>query len=287
MKRGLGKGLSDLGLSELLGGTTEDKSLSASGRLCELGVDQIVPGQYQPRTQMDHDALSELADSIRAQGIIQPIVVRKKDDKSYEIIAGERRWRASQLAGLDKIPVVVRDITDEAAIAMALIENIQRQDLNAIEEAQALVRLINEFEMTHEEVAKAVGKSRAAVSNLLRLLQLSVDVKTMLENGDLDMGHARALLALDGDIQTEVAKMVVEKELSVRQTEQIIRQMQKEAPEKSAKRICDPDVLNLENSLAERLGACVKIKHSARGRGKLVIQYSSLEELDGILEHIQ
>jgi ParB family transcriptional regulator, chromosome partitioning protein len=288
MKRGLGKGLSDLGLNELLGGIEQDQKTPPSGRLCELGVDQIVPGRYQPRQQMDPDALQELADSIKAQGIIQPMVVRKKNNNEYEIIAGERRWRAAQLAGLNKVPVVLRDIPDEAAVAMALIENIQRQDLNAVEEATALSRLIQEFDMTHDGVAKAVGKSRASVSNLLRLLNLAPDVKMMLQNGDLDMGHARALLALDILLQAEVAKIVVEKELSVRQTEQLIRQMQQAGKEVAATAdIVDPDITRLQQRLAEKLGANVDIRCNAKGRGKLVISYNSLDELDGILAHIQ
>lgn len=290
MKRGLGKGLSDLGLSELLGGMDDEQAaaIPSNGKLCELDVDQITPGRYQPRTQMDPEALQELADSIAAQGIIQPMVVRKKDDGQYELIAGERRWRAAQMAGLQQVPVVVRDITDEAAVAMALIENIQRQDLNAIEEALALSRLIQEFEMTHEEVARAVGKSRTAVSNLLRLLNLAPEVKTMVENGDLDMGHARALLSLDVVLQAEVARTVVERELSVRQTEALIRQMQqvKQVADDDAT-VEDPDILRLQDNLAQKLGAAVSIRHNARGRGKLVITYNSVDELDGILAHIK
>ena len=291
VKRGLGKGLSDMGLSELLDGIEPTSSVAApDAQLRELPVTQVKPGKYQPRQQMPQDALQELADSIKSQGIIQPIVVRRVSDDQYEIIAGERRWRAAQLAGLDQVPAVIRTINDEAAIAMSLIENIQRQDLNAIEEAQALHRLIEEFDMTHEQVAKAVGKSRASVSNLLRLLQLPSAVRAMVEQGKIDMGHARALLSLTPSQQMEVAQTIIEQALSVRQTEEMIRQLnQPKADMVSGKEAAamDPDVKRLQNNLMERLGAVVNIRHGNHGKGRLVIHYNSLDELDGILDHIQ
>lgn len=291
VKRGLGKGLSDMGLSELLDGIEPTSSVTApDAQLRELPVTQVKPGKYQPRQQMSQDALQELADSIKSQGIIQPIVVRRISDDKYEIIAGERRWRAAQLAGLEHVPAVVRTINDEAAIAMSLIENIQRQDLNAIEEAQALHRLIEEFDMTHEQVAKAVGKSRAAVSNLLRLLQLPSAVRAMVEQGKIDMGHARALLSLTPSQQMEVAQTIIEQALSVRQTEELIRQLnQPKADNAFSKQVAamDPDVKRLQNNLMERLGAVVNIRHGNNGKGRLVIHYNSLDELDGILDHIQ
>lgn len=291
VKRGLGKGLSDMGLSELLDGIEPTSSVEApDAQLRELPVTQVKPGKYQPRQQMSQDALQELADSIKAQGIIQPIVVRRLSDDQYEIIAGERRWRAAQLAGLDNVPAVVRTINDEAAIAMSLIENIQRQDLNAIEEAQALHRLIEEFDMTHEQVAKAVGKSRAAVSNLLRLLQLPSAVRAMVEQGKIDMGHARALLSLTPSQQMEVAQTIIEQALSVRQTEELIRQLNQpkdDAPSAKGAVTMDPDVKRLQNNLMERLGAVVNIRHGNNGKGRLVIHYNSVDELDGILDHIQ
>ena len=238
---------------------------------------------------MRTDSLEELAASIRAQGVVQPIVVRPVSANKYEIIAGERRWRAAQIAGLHEVPVVVRDVPDQTAMAMALIENIQREDLNPMEEATALQRLILEFELTHQEAAEAVGRSRVAVSNLLRLFDLSDVVKKMVECGDLGMGHARALLGLQGDAQIEAARRVVDKGMSVRETEQLVRQAQSPAVKaKSSKSIeNDPDVRRLQEDLSERLGAAVNFQHSAKGKGKLVIQYNSLDELEGILEHIK
>jgi len=238
---------------------------------------------------MGTDSLDELAASIRAQGVVQPIVVRPISENKYEIIAGERRWRAAQIAGLHEVPVVVRDVPDQTAMAMALIENIQREDLNPMEEATALQRLILEFELTHQEAAEAVGRSRVAVSNLLRLFDLSAAVKQMLQIGDLGMGHARALLGLQGDAQIEAARRVVGKGMSVRETEQLVRRAQSPAVKaKSSKSIeNDPDVRRLQEDLSERLGATVRFQHSAKGKGKLVIQYNSLDELEGILEHIK
>jgi len=256
-------------------------------QLRELPVDLIQRGKYQPRRDMEPGSLQELADSIKAQGVMQPIVVRPISPEKYEIIAGERRWRATQLAGLDSIPAVVRDVPDEAAIAMALIENIQREDLNPVEEALALQRLQSEFELTQQEVAQAVGKSRSTVANLLRLLSLQEDVRRMLEHGDLEMGHARALLALEGGEQSHAASQVVAKGLSVRQAEALVRHIQssREKPEQS--RDIDPNIRHLQDDLSQRLGAKVLIQHSAKGKGKLILSYNSLDELDGILGHIK
>lgn len=286
-QRGLGRGLSEL-LSEskqALDVTIEARPASDQGQT-QLPIDVLQPGQYQPRKTMDHDSLEELARSILAHGIIQPIIVRSVGQNRYEIIAGERRWHAAQRAGLHSVPVIVRDISDEAAMAMALIENIQREDLNAIEEATALQRLINEFDMTHDEIAQAVGKSRTTISNLLRLLGLNADVKIMLEQGDLEMGHARALLSLQGHSQSEAAKSVVGNGLSVRETEQWVKRLQNPPSEKPQKSQ-DPDVRRLQSKLSETLGAKVIIQHSQKGNGKLTIHYNSLDELDGVLEHIK
>ncbi len=253
--------------------------------LRKLPIDSLQPGRYQPRKIMEDDALEELANSIKAQGVIQPIVVRPISDKKFEIIAGERRWRASQLAKLTEVPVVVKQVPDEAAIAMALIENIQREDLNAIEEASALQRLMHEFDLTHQQVADAVGKSRTTVTNLLRLLQLSDACKTLLERGDIEMGHARAMLGLKLEQQTSIARQVVAKGLTVRETEKLVRQLQ--MPTKtSSKQSADPHIVQLEQEVAETLGASVALQHSPKGKGKLVISYNSLEELQGILQHI-
>ncbi len=288
-KRGLGKGL-----EALLGSSAAPRAAESAGGsgdavdgdLRNLPVDIIQRGQYQPRIDMHPDSLEELADSIRAQGVVQPIVVRPIGAGRFEIIAGERRWRATQIAGLHEIPAVVRDVPDRAAIAMALIENIQREELNPMEEANALQRLIDEFEMTHGQAAEAVGRSRAAVTNLLRLRTLNEDVRVMVENGDLEMGHARALLGLQGPVQSEAARTVAGKGLSVRETERLVKRLQSEpAPRPDSKP--DPDVRRLEQDVAERLGARVAIQHGPRGKGKLVIQYNSLDELDGILAHIK
>jgi len=282
-KRGLGRGL-----DALLGqsNATEGNGYSQDQQLKELPVDLIQRGKYQPRRDMDPQALEELAESIRAQGVMQPIVVRSIGGERYEIIAGERRWRATQLAGLDTIPTVIRDVPDEAAIAMALIENIQREDLNPIEEAIALQRLQQEFELTQQQVADAVGKSRVSITNLLRLTSLPEDVKLMLERGDLEMGHARALLGLLAEQQTTAARQVVAKGLTVRQTEALVRQWLNPRRDPGQQRL-NPDVERLQQDLGERLGAEVKLQHGAKGKGKLVISYSSLDELDGILGHIR
>ena len=257
------------------------------GELRHLPVEFMQRGRYQPRKDMSADALEELAESIRAQGVMQPIVVRPLSENRYEIIAGERRWRAAQMAELDSIPAVIREVPDEAAIAMSLIENIQRENLNPMEEALALSRLKDEFGLTHQQVADAVGKSRAMVTNLLRLMTLEADVKKLLEHGDLEMGHARALLALGGDKQVEAARVVVAKGLSVRQTEVLVREFEKQKPAKPAPKREDPNVRSLITDLSDRLGAPVHIQQGSGGKGKLVISYNNLDELDGILSHIK
>ncbi len=257
----------------------------AQGELQKLPIEFLQPGQYQPRKIMADDALEELASSIKAQGIIQPIVVRELSKDKYEIIAGERRWRASQLAELDTIPCLVKDIPDEAAIAMALIENIQREDLNAMEEAVALQRLMQEFELTHQQTADAVGKSRTTVTNLLRLLSLTEACRTLLERGDLEMGHARALLSLPSDEQTSIARVVVAKGLTVRETEKLVRQVNSPVKAKfDAKG--DPHIDQLERRISDKIGAPIKLQHGPKGKGKLIIQYNSLDELDGVLKHL-
>jgi len=284
-KRGLGRGLDALLGGSMAKATPEEPQ---GTDLREVPVDLLQPGKYQPRTDMHAESLEELANSIRAQGVVQPIVIRPIDDGRYEIIAGERRWRAAQIAGLHEIPAVVRDVPDEAAIAMALIENIQREDLNPVEEAVALQRLIDEFEMTHQQAAQAVGRSRAAVSNLLRLLSLNDDVRKMLEHGDLEMGHARALLALEGQAQSDAARDVATGGYSVRETEQLVRRLgNPPAKTKKEARSTDPDIKRLQDELAQKLAAKVLFQHAAKGNGKLVIHYNSLDELDGILARIQ
>ncbi len=290
-KRGLGKGLEALlgsnGGSYTAAPATVEEA-AADGLLKNLPVDILQRGVYQPRIDMHPDTLEELANSIRAQGVVQPIVVRPVAGGRYEIIAGERRWRASQLAGLHEIPAVIRDVPDQAAMAMALIENIQREGLNPMEEATALHRLIEEFGLTHQQTADAVGRSRAAVSNLLRLLTLAEPVKRMLENGDLEMGHARALLALEGEQQVKVAQHVAAKGLSVRETERLVKHTLEQPQGKAkAEKKEDPDIRRLELDLGDKLGAKVAIQHGSQGKGKLVIAYNSLDELDGILDHIK
>jgi ParB family transcriptional regulator, chromosome partitioning protein len=283
-KRGLGKGL------DALLGTHDDLSKALNeDALQTLAVDLIQRGEYQPRQDFDTDALNELADSIRAQGMIQPIVVRPiAGNKSYEIIAGERRWRAAQIAGLHEIPVIIKDVTDQTAMCLALIENIQRQDLNPLEEARALERLINEFDMTHDTTADAVGRSRSAVTNILRLLELDNSVKKMLETRQLDMGHARALLSLTKGKQLELAKKVVKQGLSVRATESLVQQLSsKDKKTKVKQKAKDPNISKLENDLSEQLGANVIINHQSSGKGKLQINYNSLDELEGILKRIK
>lgn len=297
-RKGLGKGLDAL-LSAGLGVTAPAPSMPITpsetetvleykdGKLAHLPVELLQRGKYQPRRDMHPDALEELAESIKAQGVMQPVVVRPIGEGRYELIAGERRWRATQLAGLDKIPAVIRDVPDEAAIAMALIENIQRENLNPIEEAMALKRLQDEFELTHQEVAIAVGKSRTTVTNLLRLISLTDDVKVLLERGDLEMGHARCLLTLEAAAQREIGRQIVAKGLSVRQTEALVRSFQESKDKTKPVVAPSADIRRLEESLSEKLGAGVEIQHGTKGKGKLVISYNSLDELDGILNHIQ
>ena len=293
-KRGLGRGL-----DALLGaaGNRPPEAAGAAGTtafagsedslLRKLPVDLIQRGKYQPRRDIDPESLQELADSIKVQGIMQPIVVRAISDRKYEIIAGERRWRAAQLAGLDSIPALIRDVPDSAAIAMSLIENIQREDLNPIEEAAALMRLQQEFELTQQEVADAVGKSRSTVANLLRLMTLQEDVRRLVEHGDLEMGHARALLGLADGQQSQAARTVVGKGLSVRQTEALVRGLLEHREKPAPERSLDPNIRHLQDDLSQRLGTRVEIRHAAGGKGKLVLSYNSLDELDGILSHIK
>jgi len=287
-KRGLGRGLDALLTTKPVSDQQNDANFSSAQRseLQKLPIEWLKPGKYQPRKDMSQDALEDLASSIRSQGIIQPIVVRQVGEESFEIIAGERRWRASQLAQLDVIPCIIKDVPDEAAVAIALIENIQREDLNAMEEAIALQRLLSEFELTHQQVADAVGKSRASVTNLLRLNQLNDDVKLLLEHGDIEMGHARALLALDGLAQSDAARIVAAKQMTVRDTENLVRRLLEPAPEVAAK-VKDPDVSSLEQRLSERFAAPVEINYNKKGKGNLVISYSSLDELEGILSKLQ
>ncbi|MBA3562471.1 MAG: ParB/RepB/Spo0J family partition protein [Gammaproteobacteria bacterium] len=289
-RKGLGRGL-----DALLGPTAQE---APADILRNLPVDLLQRARYQPRQDMRPESLKDLADSIRAQGVVQPIVVRPlgvshdaAGASRYEIIAGERRWRAAQMAGLTDIPAVIRDVPDKSAVAMALIENIQRENLNPLEEARALDRLINEFDMTHQQAAEAVGRSRAAVSNLLRLLDLGDEVKAMVEARELEMGHARALLGLPTrKQQLEVGKLVAKKGLSVRETEQLVKRLLRsgeEAKPHAAADAVDPDVRRLETELSEKLGTQVSLKHTTRGKGKLVVPYNSLDELDGILAHIR
>lgn len=286
------RGLGERGLGALLANARvnlEQTPASQDGELRNIALDLIQRGRHQPRRDMDPVALQELSDSILQQGVMQPVVVRPLADKRFELIAGERRWRAAQMAELDTIPAIIREVPDEAAIAMALIENIQRENLNPIEEAFALQRLQDEFGLTQAQVAEAVGKSRTTITNLLRLIGLSEDVRLMLEHGDLEMGHGRAMLTLAPDQQMQVARQVVARSLSVRQTEALVRRIQREKPgdEKTAKAALDPNIRALQDDLAERLGARVAISHGQRGKGKLVIEYGSLDELDGILDHIR
>ncbi|WP_304637652.1 MULTISPECIES: ParB/RepB/Spo0J family partition protein [Pseudoalteromonas] len=298
-KRGLGRGLDALLSSSKPAPSANNQQQATAtpeqvsevvadqskGELQKLAIEFLQSGKYQPRKDMSEEALEELASSIRAQGIIQPIVVRQIGADKYEIIAGERRWRAAQLAKLDAVPCIIKDVPDEAAVAIALIENIQREDLNAMEEAIALNRLLNEFELTHQQVAEAVGKSRTTVTNLLRLNNLNEDVKILLEHGDIEMGHARCLLALEGEAQSDAARLAVAKALTVRETEKLVRSILEPAPKKEVQEK-DPDVKQLEQKLAENLGAKVEINYNKKGKGKLVISYTTLDELDGILSRI-
>ncbi|MEI6145345.1 MAG: ParB/RepB/Spo0J family partition protein [Methylococcales bacterium] len=277
-KRGLGRGL-----DALLGDATvkEEKH-----QLHLLPIEYLQRGKYQPRQDINPEKLQELADSIKAQGIIQPIIVRQLAYEKYEIIAGERRWRAAQLAGLTQVPIVVKEMDDRSAMAVALIENIQREDLNPLEEAEALKRLLEEFEMTHQHIADAVGKSRTTVTNLLRLIELHPEVKKLLVNGQLEMGHARALLSLDGAKQVAAAHRVVKEGLTVRATERLVKDLHSE-PKIQKIKVVDKDTLRLQESLTASLGAKVVIDHKENGSGKLVITYTSLDELDGIISQFK
>ena len=286
-KRGLGRGLD--ALLGVGGKNAPAEELSSPDLLRTLPVELIQRGRFQPRLTLRQEALEELAESIRAQGIVQPVVVRALGEGGrYELIAGERRWRAAQLAGLAEIPAIVRNIPDRTVMSIALIENIQREQLHPLEEAQALQRLLSEFGMTHQEAAEAIGRSRAAVSNLLRLLELGPEARRLLEEGALEMGHARALLAVRGPEQSRLALLVTERGLSVRATEGLVRKiLEGVTPRDADKKVVDPNTRKLEQDLGERLGAQVAIKHSRKGRGQVVISYNSLEELDGILAHIR
>ena len=280
--KGLGRGL-----DALLGGDETPATAPAqTDRQSELKIEQLQPGKYQPRSHMDEAALKELAASIKAQGIMQPILVRPVAGGRYEIIAGERRWRASKIAGLATVPVLIREVADNAALAMALIENIQREDLNPLEQAIGIQRLVNEFGATHDQAADMVGRSRSAVTNLLRLLGLTAPVRELLQGGKLDMGHARALLALAGMQQIEAARAVVSKNLSVRDTEKLVGQLLRGKPAKVSAKAPDRDVMRLEEDLAQKLGTKVQLKSGSKGRGSLVIQYTSLAQLDAILARL-
>lgn len=290
-RQSLGKGLDALlGLAEDI---NPDQDLAkgakpaSDGGLKQIPVEFLQRGEYQPRRDFNSESLQELADSIVNQGLIQPIVVREIAQNKYEIIAGERRWRATQLAGLDTVPAIVREISDQAAIAMALIENIQREDLNPIEESQALIRLQDEFNLTQQQVAEAVGKSRSAVTNLMRLASLQPVVQQQLERGDIELGHAKCLLALEGETQIIAARTVASDGLTVRQTEVLVKKLQ--SPDTGKKSITTPnqDIVNLQTELSEKLGAAVKIQHGSKGSGKLTISYNSVDELDGILNHLK
>ncbi len=284
-RRGLGRGL-----DALLGGSGSEAVLDEprASELSRLPVETIHRGKYQPRAEIRTDSLEDLAHSIKVQGVVQPIVVRPSGEPGhYEIIAGERRWRAAQLAGLAEVPAIVKDVPDEAAVAIALIENIQRENLNPVDEANALKRLIDEFGMTHQAAADAVGRSRAAVSNLLRLLDLNEDVGFCLARGDLEMGHARALLGLEGEAQSQAARRVMTRGLSVRETERLVKRLKTQpAASPPSRETRDPDVRRLEEELSGKLGAHVDIQHKATGGGRMVIRYGSLDELDGILSKI-
>jgi ParB family chromosome partitioning protein len=290
-RQSLGKGLDALlGLAE---DVTADQELANDGKKLSDGALKKIPveflqrGEYQPRREFNSDSLQELADSIASQGLIQPIVVREVAQNKYEIIAGERRWRAAQLAGLDSVPAIVREISDQATIAIALIENIQREDLNAIEESQALIRLQDEFNLTQQQVAQAVGKSRSAVTNLMRLASLQPMVQQQLERGDIELGHAKCLLALEGETQILAARTVASEGLTVRQTEVLVKKLQLPDTQIKTKTTPNQDILNLQNQLSEKLGAAVKIQHGSKGAGKLSISYNSVDELDGILSHLK
>lgn len=283
-KPGLGRGL-----DMLLSSATTDSDKDKDSELKNLPVEKISKGEYQPRLSIDPDALQDLAESIKAQGVVQPVVVRRIEGGNYELIAGERRWRASQIAGLHTVPAIIRDIPDQAAAAMSLIENIQREDLNPLEEALAMSRLIADFGLTHQQTAESVGRSRTSVTNLLRLIDLEEKTKDLLDKRQLDMGHARALLALEGQLQIEIAQKVAKNGLSVRETERLVKRLNTSDEDKAK---AEPpkkalEVIKLEESISEKLGAKVDIQYNTKGKGKLIVEYNSLDELDGILEHIR
>jgi ParB family chromosome partitioning protein len=285
------EGLQDAAVIDTSLGLTDQAIAEAvvptDGSLQNLPVEFLRPGQYQPRRDLNPEALKELADSIAAQGVMQPIIVRPIADNKYEIIAGERRWRATQQAGLDSIPAIVREVTDEATIAMALIENIQREDLNAMEESLALIRLQDEFSLTQQQVADAVGKSRSAVTNLMRLASLEKAVQEQLQRGELELGHAKCLLGLEGSAQITAARSVAANAMTVRQTEALVKKLQSPTSTAAAPKPSNPDIMRLQNELCEKLGAVVSIQHSAKGAGKLILKYNSVDELDGILAHLK
>jgi ParB family chromosome partitioning protein len=294
-RQSLGKGLDALlGIEEgddncLSGALSPEATsqLTADGVLQQLPVEFLQRGQYQPRRDLNPEALQELANSIAAQGVMQPIVVRPVGDNRYEIIAGERRWRATQQVGLDSIPAIVRNVSDQATIAMALIENIQREDLNAMEESLALLRLQDEFSLTQQQVADAVGKSRSAVTNLMRLASLEQAVQQQLERGELELGHAKCLLGLEGNTQISAARTVAANAMTVRQTEALIKKLQNPSTPSTNSAITNPDIARLQEELSEKLGASVNIQHSVKGSGKLIFKYNTVDELDGILAHLK
>lgn len=297
-KRGLHKGLDALlaetldltkvSPKELVGASeTKPGAVQISAGFVELNAKSLRPGKFQPRRNIAQEELETLASSIKEQGILQPIVVRNIGDNGYEIIAGERRWRAAQIAGLTTVPVIIKDVSDEAALVIALIENIQRENLNPLEEAMALDRLGGEFGLSHEKIAAAVGKSRTTITNLLRILNLRADVKLLLENGDIELGHAKVLLGLQGPKQSVIAREVVAKQLSVRETEHLVaRALVEDATNSKLAPKVDPDLRRLETNLTDKVGCPVKILQATKGKGRLIIRYNSLDELDGIISHI-
>ncbi len=282
-KPGLGRGLDIL----LSSPNTQKSNANNDSNFRQLAIDKIHKGSYQPRVRFDPESLQDLADSIKAQGLIQPIVVRRTEGGKFELVAGERRWRAAQIAGLREIPAVVREIEDQTAAAMALIENIQREDLNPLEEAGAMQRLINDFGLTHQQTADSVGRSRSAVTNILRLLDLEQTTKDLLDENKLDMGHARALLGLEGEVQVQIASKIADKQLTVREAERMVRILNNPVEKKPKVTKKAPEVEGLEKSLADKIGAKVDIQYNNKGKGKLVIEYNTLDELDGILEHLK
>ncbi len=289
-KRGLGRGLEMLLSQKSAEAVTDNQTIIDKSAVKELAIDKLIPGQYQPRRFFDESALEALASSIKSQGIIQPIVVRSmKGDSRFEILAGERRWRAAQLAGLERVPVIFKEMSDQEALAVALIENIQREDLNPVETAIALKRLIEEFSLTHQEVGEVIGRSRSSITNILRLLDLDIEVQRLLSEGGLDMGHARALLSLPEQKQLVIAQQVVEQALTVRETERLVKRLLEESGKeiKRSGKEKDADLLSLERNLSEILGVTTEIKARKKGNGEVVIRYNSLDELDGILLKIK